>query len=665
MLASSPSQSDLWSIPSNAIDFTIPASSVASAVVEHARPSIPTESSQSAHMGPKARKMAQKRKRQDSSVDAAISRGAEITFQAEERQRQRLMGMGLSKATLEFLYIRWVVNQDIALDQVTHPAFRSVLEHCNPIANQMLPYSSAAIRESAQRLFVEGKQRIRYLLATAISDIHITCNLWTSPNHIGMLAVVAHFTSEKLKLHAVTLSLTEVQRDDSGQNQAAVVLEVVKDYGILGKLGYFMMDNVGFNDELVRTIAPALLKAGIPYNVDQRRLRCNGQIINLAVQGFLFGRAVDDHDYPEKMAVSPTEIQPTQWRKLGPLGKLHNITVWIGENTQRIQAFKQRCGGFMPHRYNKTGMNYWYHMLGWTSKKKIKNAIMALSNEEADLADDVLTAKEWETLGLIRDFLQGFRDATIATKDRQAGLDEALLIMDFLSEWFENAIKTCENHPFMLERLHAGYDKLSKHWNMTERSPAYIAAIVLDPTVKWNYFDKWNPQWQPNMKSALRELWETSYRSSTGPVSRATPTSTPDTTNEFLIWLNKRRAVSLDVGDELAQYINEPLVPASDKPAIDWWLEKGQRERLPLLSRMAIDIYSIPAMSSEPERVLSGTKNTIPENRSRLDSETIGILECLKWWFQLDLFTDEDLHNIVADTEDEDFFTDWEDLGRR
>lgn len=665
MLASSPSQSDLWSIPSNAIDFTLPASSVASAVVEHARPSIPTESSQSAHMGPKARKMAQKRKRQDSSVDAAISRGAEITFRAEERQRQRLMGMGLSKATLEFLYIRWVVNQDIALDQVTHPAFRSVLEHCNPIANQMLPYSSAAIRESAQRLFVEGKQRIRYLLATAISDIHITCNLWTSPNHIGMLAVVAHFTSEKLKLHAVTLSLTEVQRDDSGQNQAAVVLEVVKDYGILGKLGYFMMDNVGFNDELVRTIAPALLKAGIPYNVDQRRLRCNGQIINLAVQGFLFGRAVDDHGYPEKMAVSPTEIQPTQWRKLGPLGKLHNITVWIGENTQRIQAFKQRCGGFMPHRYNKTGMNYWYHMLGWTSKKKIKNAIMALSNEEADLADDVLTAKEWETFGLIRDFLQGFRDATIATKDRQAGLDEALLIMDFLSEWFENAIKTCGNHPFMLERLHAGYDKLSKHWNMTERSPAYIAAIVLDPTVKWNYFDKWNPQWQPNMESALRELWETSYRSSTGPVSRATPTSTPDTTNEFLIWLNKRRAVNLDVGDELAQYINEPLVPASDKPAIDWWLEKGQRERLPLLSRMAIDIYSIPAMSSEPERVLSGTKNTIPENRSRLDSETIGILECLKSWFQLDLFTDEDLNNIVADTEDEDFDTDWEDLGRR
>lgn len=76
--------------------------------------------------------------------------------------------------------------------------------------------------------------------------------------------------------------------------------------------------------------------------------------------------------------------------------------------------------------------------------------------------------------------------------------------MDFLTEWFENAIKACESLPFMLECLHAGYDKLLKHRNMIERSPAYIAAMVMDPTVKWNYFNKWNPQWQPNMKCALR-----------------------------------------------------------------------------------------------------------------------------------------------------------------
>lgn len=76
---------------------------------------------------------------------------------------------------------------------------------------------------------------------------------------------------------------------------------------------------------------------------------------------------------------------------------------------------------------------------------------------------------------------------------------------------------------------------------------------------------------------------------------------------------------------------------------------------------MAIDIYSVPATSSEPERVLSGTRNTIPDSRSRLDSETIGILGCLKSWCQLDIFTDEDLHDIVADMDGEDSVFDWED----
>ena len=44
----------------------------------------------------------------------------------------------------------------------------------------------------------EGKQRLHHILGTAISDVYITCDMWTSPNHLGILAVIAHFTSEKL-----------------------------------------------------------------------------------------------------------------------------------------------------------------------------------------------------------------------------------------------------------------------------------------------------------------------------------------------------------------------------------------------------------------------------------------------------------------------------------
>jgi hypothetical protein len=50
----------------------------------------------------------------------------------------------------------------------------------------------------------------------------------------------------------------------------------------------------------------------------------------------------------------------------------------------------------------------------------------------------------------------------------------------------------------------------------------------------------------------------------------------------------------------------------------------------PNLSRMAVDILSIPAMSAEPERLFSGAKITITDRRNRLGSDMIEALECLK-----------------------------------
>ena len=46
--------------------------------------------------------------------------------------------------------------------------------------------------------------------------------------------------------------------------------------------------------------------------------------------------------------------------------------------------------------------------------------------------------------------------------------------------------------------------------------------------------------------------------------------------------------------------------------------------------------------------MFSGAKHTISDSRGSLKSETIEVLECLKSWFRLGIFTKEDLHAIVA-----------------
>jgi len=63
---------------------------------------------------------------------------------------------------------------------------------------------------------------------------------------------------------------------------------------------------------------------------------------------------------------------------------------------------------------------------------------------------------------------------------------------------------------------------------------------------------------------------------------------------------------------------------------------------------MAINIFLIPAISSKPERVFSGVKYTLSEQRIRYNIETIELLKCLKSWFRLGIYTENDLHQIVA-----------------
>lgn len=58
-------------------------------------------------------------------------------------------------------------------------------------------------------------------------------------------------------------------------------------------------------------------------------------------------------------------------------------------------------------------------------------------------------------------------------------------------------------------------------------------------------------------------------------------------------------------------------------------------------------------MSPESEQVFSEVKHTISDQRCSLSSETIEILKCLKSWFRIGLFTEENLHKVTTLDDDE------------
>jgi hypothetical protein len=54
----------------------------------------------------------------------------------------------------------------------------------------------------------------------------------------------------------------------------------------------------------------------------------------------------------------------------------------------------------------------------------------------------------------------------------------------------------------------------------------------------------------------------------------------------------------------------------------------------PSLARMAFDVLSIPALSSECERVFSSAKILIDDRRARMKEDIIEASECLRAWLQ-------------------------------
>lgn len=187
----------------------------------------------------------------------------------------------------------------------------------------------------------------------------------------------------------------------------------------------------------------------------------------------------------------------------------------------------------------------------------------------------------------------------------------------------------------------AGWNKLTKYYQHTDRSVAYVAATVLDPSQKWQYLEgQWDEAWIRKGKSKLIAYWKKHYKEASDSIARKSASSTEPSEaskqpalNVVQRWKMEHKPLPNQapkrLEDELNHYLDSP-VESSVENALAWWGESAQRNQYPNLSKMAYDFLSIPAMSAEPERVFSGARRTISDDRNRLSSESIEATEGLK-----------------------------------
>ena len=133
------------------------------------------------------------------------------------------------------------------------PEFHILCQILNKAYKGILPTSHSTAAIKVKESWVRHKDTIRRVLQSAISHIHISLDIWTSPNRLLLLAIYAHFTSYKFKRQKVLLALKLVY-GHSGEEQFKVLLPVLHDYSIIRKLRAIVGDNASTNGTLYKVI---------------------------------------------------------------------------------------------------------------------------------------------------------------------------------------------------------------------------------------------------------------------------------------------------------------------------------------------------------------------------------------------------------------------------
>ncbi|KAF4546931.1 Hypothetical protein D9617_95g039960 [Elsinoe fawcettii] len=188
------------------------------------------------------------------------------------------------------LLVRCIVCCQVAFAMFENECFRELLACLNQSIANLLPRARATLRGWIMDEYVAQKAVLKDELAQAISDIHLSFDLWTSPNYIAILSIYGHWISPSGLRTNKLLAFRRVLGRYAGENQAQIVLEVLEELQIQDRIGCLVGDNAASNDTAVSAILTTLHPE---YTKEQRsafRIRCLSHIINLCAHALIFGK---------------------------------------------------------------------------------------------------------------------------------------------------------------------------------------------------------------------------------------------------------------------------------------------------------------------------------------------------------------------------------------
>ena len=176
----------------------------------------------------------------------------------------------LTAIGIENLIVLLLVPCDLPFTFANFQEYDDILYAVHPEAAKLLPSFSNTIKSWIVVCFKRQKSLLKDSLQQAVSKIHFTLDLWTSPNHFAFLGVMARFALPSGTLAQTLLALQEMESSHTGETICHPFISIVEEYDIRHCIGYFMIDN---NDTFINCLVEKQADSGYFLDSQEYRLR--------------------------------------------------------------------------------------------------------------------------------------------------------------------------------------------------------------------------------------------------------------------------------------------------------------------------------------------------------------------------------------------------------
>jgi hypothetical protein len=370
-------------------------------------------------------------------------------------------------ARIRELSVGYIIDSNLPFTTFESTYLQELFRQLDSDLYAQVPWGRTATKKDLEDILVSKKAAVKEELENAVTQIHLSFDLWTSPNRLAFISIFGHFIDRRHSYQSRLLAFKRQIGSHAGENIAYTIRNVVRDWGIDCKLGVSICDNAASNDVCLRNLYTTLDASITRADTEARRMRCFGHILNLVAQAFLYGDDAASFELQSEAydMLERVEEDLEHWRAKGPVGKLHNIVKFIRASPQRTEAFKahareqeevdtyklaeESTAELEVIQNNATRWNSTYMMIERALVKQSElNSFIQELGLEADASKrvptaDILTSDDWKVLREVSHILEPVYNMTMRTQgwgtSRGHGrLWEVMTGMEFVLEHLED-----------------------------------------------------------------------------------------------------------------------------------------------------------------------------------------------------------------------------------